>query len=399
MKQDPSPRSWLNRDVFGFGLTSLLSDVSHEMATAVLPAFLASIGAPAAALGIIEGVSDGLSSAAKLWSGWFTDRTGTRKPIAVIGYVMTASSQAVFAVAGWWPIVLAGRAFGWLGRGARGPVRDAMMADCVEPANYGKAFGFERAMDTAGAIVGPLLAFVLLPRIGFRGLLWLSIVPGLLAVASIWLLTTNRAGRPGAKHGILIGLRALPVSYREFLGGVFVFGLGDFAHTLLILRVTDVLAPSMGRTAAASLAVLGYALHNVVGAAASYIFGGLADRTRKLPLLALGYLLAAAAFAGLGVAGDHGKVVFALFVASGVYIGIQEVLEKAVGAELLPTAMRGTGFGALATANGIGDLFSSSVAGLLWTAVSPAAAFTCAAVLTMAGSAVMWWISARERQA
>jgi MFS family permease len=164
MANNPStPRfRWLNRTVLGIGLASLLSDWSHEIATTVLPAFLASMGAAAAWLGVIEGVADGLSSFAKMASGFYTDKLQRRKPIAVVGYLVTALGTASFglATAAWH--ILISRSLAWLGRGVRTPVRKALLAAAVTKETYGRAFGFERMMDTVGAIVGPATAFVLL---------------------------------------------------------------------------------------------------------------------------------------------------------------------------------------------------------------------------------------------
>src|SRR5215831_9674022 len=154
---------WLNRTVLGIGLASLFSDWSHEIATTVMPAFLATLGASAAAwLGLIEGVSDGLSSFAKMASGFYTDKLQRRKPIAVIGYLVTALGTASFGLAtSAWHVLIA-RALAWFGRGVRTPVRKALLAAAVTPDTYGRAFGFERMMDTLGAIVGPSSAFLLL---------------------------------------------------------------------------------------------------------------------------------------------------------------------------------------------------------------------------------------------
>src|SRR6266705_2251026 len=154
-----APQRWLNRTVLGLGLASLFSDWSHEIATTVMPAFLASMGVAAAWLGVIEGVSDGLSSFAKMASGYYTDKLQSRKPIAVAGYIVTALGTAAFglATAAWH--VLFARAFAWLGRGVRTPVRKALLASAVTPQTYGRAFGFERMMDTLDAIVGPATAF------------------------------------------------------------------------------------------------------------------------------------------------------------------------------------------------------------------------------------------------
>src|SRR5579864_7333251 len=158
MPDESQNKSWLNRTVLGVGLTSLFSDWSHETATAILPAFLASIGAGPAWLGIIEGISDGLSSFAKLAAGHYTDRLKHRKPLAVFGYAFTTLATASFAFATHAYHVLFGRAAAWLGRGVRSPVKKALLAADVPAGAYGRAFGLERLMDTVGAIAGPLTA-------------------------------------------------------------------------------------------------------------------------------------------------------------------------------------------------------------------------------------------------
>ncbi|MGB7848144.1 MAG: MFS transporter, partial [Candidatus Acidiferrum sp.] len=185
---------WLNRTVLGVGLTSLFSDWSHETATAVLPAFLAAIGAGPAWLGIIEGVADGLSSFTKLGAGYYTDRLKRRKPLAVFGYVLTALSTASFAFATHAYQVLIGRSAAWLGRGVRSPARKALLAADAPPSAYGRAFGLERLMDTIGAIVGPLTALFLLKvtHHNYRAVFLWTLLPGMIAVASFWLLVRER---------------------------------------------------------------------------------------------------------------------------------------------------------------------------------------------------------------
>ena len=160
------PPGWLNRTVVGIGSASLLSDIGHEMATTALPALLASIGAGAATLGLIEGVADGTSAFAKLSSGVYSDRLKRRKPLAVAGYLATAIGIASFALATQWWQVLIGRSGAWIGRGARSPVKSVLLTEASTPKSYGRAFGLERAMDSAGAVIGPLLTIWLVSAIG-----------------------------------------------------------------------------------------------------------------------------------------------------------------------------------------------------------------------------------------
>ena len=255
-------RPWLNRTVLGIGLASLFSDWSHEIATTVMPAFLATMGVGAAWLGLIEGLSDGLSSFAKMGSGYYTDRLQRRKPIAVIGYVITGLGTASFGLASAAWHVLVARACAWLGRGVRTPVRKALLAAAVDRETYGRAFGFERMMDTCGAIVGPATAFLLLPAFNhnYPALFAWTLVPSLIAAGLIAFVVVEKT-RPPVPH-ISFGerLRLLPARYRRFLVAVGLFGAGDFAHTLLILLATQKLTPTMGATKAASLAVGLYAI-------------------------------------------------------------------------------------------------------------------------------------------
>jgi MFS family permease len=231
------PQSWLNRNVVGMALASFFSDAGHEMATAILPLFLASIGASPAALGVIEGVSDAIASFVKLAGGWYSDKIGRRKEIAVAGYLLTGLSTGSFALATqWWHILIA-RSVGWFGRGVRGPLRDAMLAESVPPEARGRAFGFHRAGDTLGAIAGPLFAFLLVGSIGFQQIFLITLIPGLLSAAAFFIFVTEKRRAPN-NASFAASLNALPRAFRLFLYGVGAFGAGNFAHSLLILRAT-----------------------------------------------------------------------------------------------------------------------------------------------------------------
>jgi MFS family permease len=387
---DPAEnKSWLNRTVLGVGLTSLFSDWSHETATAILPAFLATIGAGPAWLGIIEGIADGLSSFSKLASGHYTDRLKHRKPLVLAGYLFTAVATASFAFASQAYEVLIARTAAWLGRGVRSPVRKALLAADTPPDAYGRAFGFERLMDTVGAIVGPLTALWLLERTHHsyqKVFLW-TLLPGLLAVATFWLFVRDRPSEAKTKRSFTAGLRDLPVSFRRFLVGVGVFGAGDFSHTMLILYASRALAPQRGMVRAASLAVALYTLHNIFYAASAYISGWISDHVshRKF-VLAAGYALAGVTAILLCV-DTHSLGVLAVIVAlAGIYIGTEEALEDSVAAELVSKEQHGMAFGTLAAVNAIGDSVSSILVGFLWTTFSTQAAFGTSAILFFAGS-------------
>ena len=379
---------WLNSTVIGIGLASLFSDWSHEIATTVMPAFLATMGASAAWLGLIEGVSDGLSSFAKMASGYYTDKLQRRKPIAVIGYVVTALGTASFglATAAWH--VLIGRSLAWLGRGVRTPVRKALLAGSVTKETYGRAFGFERMMDSIGAIVGPATAFILLEALHHRypALFAITLVPSLIAAALIAFVVKENA-RTRVPH-IAFGerWRMLPGTYRQFLVAVGLFGAGDFAHTLLILLAAQKLTPVYGPAKAASAAVALYVLHNVFYATFAFVAGWLADRMKKNHLLAGGYFLAALMAAALILLPFTLWSLALVFTLAGLYMAIVETLEDSFCAELVSEAHHGMAFGVLATVNGVGDFLSSVIVGALWSSAGTTAAFGYSAVLFTAGA-------------
>jgi MFS family permease len=382
-------KHWLNRTVLGVGLTSLFSDWSHEIATAVLPAFLAAIGAGPAWLGAIEGVSDGLSSFAKLAAGHYTDRLKHRKPLVVIGYAVTAVATASFGLATHAIDILFGRVLAWLGRGVRSPAKKALLAADVPPSAYGRAFGFERLMDTVGAIAGPLTALWLLrvTNHAYRAVFFWTLLPGMLAVLCFWILVRERPMGERKQVSFVMGLRALPGYFRRFLLGVGIFGAGDFSHTLLILYATRMLAPTHGMAWAASVAVGLYTLHNVFYAGSAYVSGWLSDHvTHRKAVLAGGYAVGGVT-AILLATGTHSLWwLAAIFVIAGVYVGTEEALEDSLAAELLPKEQHGMAFGTLAAVNAVGDFLSSVIVGVLWAEVSVKAAFTFSAVLFFAGT-------------
>ncbi len=386
--QQPQEK-WLTRTVLGVGLTSLFSDCSHEIATAVLPAFLAAIGAGPAWLGAIEGIADGLSSFTKLGAGYYTDRLKRRKPLAVFGYAFTAVATASFAFATHAYHVLIGRTAAWLGRGVRSPAKKALLAADVPSSAYGRAFGLERLMDTIGAIVGPLTALWLLQATNhnYRAVFLWTLLPGMIAVASFWFLVRERPFEVREQQSFLSGLRSLPSTFRQFLVGVGVFGAGDFSHTLLILFAARMLAPAHGAARAASIAIGLYTLHNVFYAGSAYLSGWISDHVphRKV-ILAAGYALAGVT-AILLTAAPHNLWLLALiFILAGLYVGTEEALEDSLAAEFIPKEQHGMAFGTLAAVNAAGDLLSSLIVGFLWSAVSVPAAFSFSAVLFFIGA-------------
>jgi MFS family permease len=318
--------------------------------------------------------------------------------VVAVGYLLTGSGLSLFAFAKSWPLILVGRLISWFGKGIRGSLRNAMLTESVPPEVRGKAFGFHRAGDTVGAILGPLLGVALLrmlppnpPDAPFRTIFLVSLIPGLAAPILFALIVKDRArgGMPGL--GLWTALRNLPGAYRRFLKGVGVFGMGDFSPTLLVLAATTILTPRFGALRAAETAALLYTVRNVVYAAGSFPVGVLADRWNKRTLLAMGYATGGATAFGMALAFSQGTTsipaLAGIFVLSGLFAAAQDTLEGAVPPEFVPDAKKGgTVYGALGGVNGFGDLIASAMTGTVWTLVSPVTAFALAALLLFAGA-------------
>ena len=399
MRPNPT-KAWLNRNVLATGIVSLLSDAGHEIVTALLPLFvtlssaMGGLGANAALLGTIEGLSDGLSSAAKPVSGHLSDRSRRRKPWMVLGYVATGVLLPAVAFVQTYIGLAVLRISSWVGRGVRGPPRDALLSDSVQPEQYGKAFGFHRAMDSIGAVIGPTLAFLLLPYLGVRHTILFAIIPGALSILVVVLFIKE------AKRGLVsdkavtfrASISSFPRNFKLLLVAQGTFGIGNFANSLFILAALQILTPSLGEMAAASASLGLYVLLNAVYALASFPVGVLADRRGKAGLLGLGYLFNALACLILAFWINSVMVIGFAFVAVGLQLAFTDTAEAALAAELLPKKVVGTGYGVLQLVDGVGDFASSFVVGLLWVIFSPVVGLVYSALLSVIAWAMILWL-------
>ena len=351
------PVRWLNRNVLGIGIADLAADANYEMVFAVLPLFItAGLGAPALAVGLIEGVGDGSSAVVKLWSGWYSDRISWRKRLAVSGYGTTVFGLGLLVAVTAWPQVIVARSLAWMGRGLRQPIRSAMLAGSVGKKDLGKAFGFHEALDTAGALIGPAAAFLLLSTgHDFRTVFWIALVPGLLCVVLFAVVTRD----PRRERTEPVSLRVpLPAGFWRLMLPLGIFGVGNFATAFFTLRAAQIMQPDLSQAAALSAAVGFYLAHNAVGALVSFPAGWLA-----LGLMAL-------------LVGAQNPVVSSV--------------ESSLTSSLVAERRLGTAFGVLNGINGAADLAWSVVAGVLWTFVGPAAALGLGAILCASAGAVLW---------
>jgi MFS family permease len=399
-QQQTTAKSRLNRTVLGAGLTSALGDFCYETTTVILPGLLAVLGIPAAALGAIEGLADATASFTKMASGFIADKLGRRKALVLAGYTLTPLGQLCIALAAAWPLLLLGRLLSWFGKGLRGPLRDAIVAQAVHPDTRGRAFAFHRGLDTLGAVAGPLIGVALLawaqerqwtdPAEPFRFVLWLSLIPGVLAVTVFLVMVQDPGHSPNPSLKFFRTLQGLPARFKRYLGAVALFGVGDFSHSLLILAATSLLAPGHGIAKAAQIAGLLYVLRNITQVLASYPVGCMADKHGSLPVLILGYTLGAltALSAVLAFCFDVDGIVplGLIFCLAGIYIAVQESLESTVTADMAPKETLTTSYGVLGSVNGTAKLLSSSAVGIVWTSFSPVLAFGLAALLMGLGS-------------
>jgi len=368
------------------------------MATSVLPSFVThTLGGSAGALGLIEGVSDGLAGIAKLAGGSATNDESRRRNFAVGGYVITGIATAAIgaATAVWQAGVL--RAAAWVARGARGPAKNALLASLAPPEAYGRAFGYERTMDHLGAVAGPLLAAALVATIGIRHTIYLSVIPGVLAALAIVVAAREAAGRGEAiRRRVHLELGALrEAGIVRALAPVTLFELGNCATTLLILRANGLLHPGRSIADAAAVAVLLFAAHNLAGSAVSYPAGHAVDRRGPRVVFGAGVMLFGLAYGGFALSASGWLLLLLFFALAGAGMGLTDTAESALVARLLPDELRGSGFGLLGGVQSLGDFVSSAAVGLVWTVVSPSAAFILAAVWMALSVAATWAVAPR----
>jgi MFS family permease len=397
-------RPWLTPGVGGIGSASFLADAGHEIPTSLMATFVTStLGAPAAALGLIEGISEGLAGAGRFVGGALADDPKRRRTVAVGGYSATAVLSALIGATT--SVVQAGvlRGAAWAARGLRVPARNALLADVVPVTAYGRAYGFERTMDNLGAIVGPLLALSLVSLLSVRTAILVSVVPGLLAAAAI-VYAIAQAKLPTVTERTKLRFQVHPVLRGQLgwvMAGFTAFEVGNVATTLLILRATDMLASTRGIHTATQLAIALYVVYNIAATITSFPAGRFSDQLGpRGPLLITAAGVAAFAMAYLLFAVSDPVLVLltVAFALAGVGIGCAETAEHAAVAAFAPSQIRGSAFGLLATVQAVGNVAASTIAGLLYTLASPTAAFIYLLTWMMLALALLAWAMTRPWQ-
>jgi MFS family permease len=387
----PADRPTLGRNVLALTLVSFFTDVSSEMIYPLLPIFLTGVlGASASFVGAIEGAAETTSSILKLASGWWSDRINRRKPLVVFGYALASTMRPLVAFARSATEVLLIRVSDRVGKGIRNAPRDALIADSIDPSIRGRAFGFHRAGDHAGGVVGPLIAFALLSwwAVPMRRVFLLAAIPGAIAVlvtivgvrepprhqrAEVGGERWEWAGPPPTSH-----LLPLPSAFWSTLAVILLFTLGNSTDAFLLLRATQLGVPT-------ALAPVLWAVLHVVKAFSSTPGGALSDRVGRKPTLMAGWLLYAAVYGGFAAASEAWHA-WALFAVYGVFFGLTEGTERALVADIVPPERRGSAFGWYHLAVGLGMFPASLLFGVLWDRAGAPTAFMVGAALSVAAA-------------
>ena len=355
-------RSWLTRNVRVLSLVSFLQDAASELLYPLLPIYLTSVlGAPPSVVGAVEGAAEGAASLTKMAAGPLGDRFA-RRPLIATGYGMAALGKVIVAAAGAWPGVLVGRVVDRLGKGLRGAPRDALLVEDIDSVARGRVFGFHRAMDTAGAVVGPLLGLAGYELLDHQiaPVLWLAVIPAVLSVLLVFLAREHKRTRAGERRRYSAGSGGCLRRYWRVAAVLVAFSLANFPDALLLLRLNEIGFGVAG-------VVLAYVGYNAVYALASYPAGMLADKFSPATVFGIGLLFFAVGYLGLGLTTDT-AVAWLLIGVYGVFTACYDGVGKAWISTLLPEELQSSGQGIFQGLSGFAILFAGLWAGLLWGA-------------------------------
>jgi len=381
------------RNVIGLGLISFMNDAASEMIYPLLPIFLTGIlHAGAATIGVIEGLAETTVALLKYFSGTVSDKLGTRKPIFAVGYTLSNAVRPLIGLAGQWWHVLFLRVSDRIGKGVRAAPRDALLADSVRPEHIGFAFGFQRAMDHAGAIVGPLIATALIQwgDLSIPTVFLLSSIPSIVTIGLAWFLVKEKPRRPQAVQGILITGSFQNPRYRIYLAAVLVFTLGNSTDAFLLLKARD------AGVSIAMLPILWAVLH-ISKALFSMPGGRLSDVLGRKPVIVAGWLVYSLVYLGFAFAVGQAAV-WALFAAYGLYFGLCEGTEKAFVADIVESDQRGGAYGLYNMAVGIAAFPASVVFGVVWEQLGSPTAFLMGGVLALAACLILVGVKTHPRR-
>jgi len=382
----------ISRNVFVMGLVSFFNDVASEMIYPIVPIFLTAVlGAPASIVGLIEGIAESTASILKVIFGWFSDKLQKRKQFIIAGYSLSAISKAILGFAFSWPTVLVARFLDRFGKGTRTSARDALITESSLTNNRGRSFGFHRALDTLGAVVGPLLAILLLYIFSnnLRLIFLLAVIPSVIGVMLLVLYVKEKKKEPIKQEAIKFNWHNLNQSFKIFLIISIIFAIGNSSDAFLILRAKN-LGLSM------TLTILVYALFNFVYALFSMPAGIISDKIGQKRVLLVSFLLFSLVYLLFGLI-NQPLFLWLLFPIYGIYMALSEGIGKAYISNLVPQERTGTAFGIYQTATGLCTFFASLFAGLLWTYVDIKAPFIFGATMALISAILFFFLEKRVR--
>jgi len=368
----------LTRNIFILGLVSLFTDISSQMVFPLIPLFLTTVlGAGAYAVGIVEGAAETTASLLKVISGYWSDKIKKRKPFLLFGYSLSSIMKPLFAFANVWPFVFFVRVIERIGKGLRTAPRDAIVAESCDENVRGKAYGFHRAMDGTGSVLGAIFAFLLLPILGYRKIFLFTLIPGIIAVFIILFVKEKNA--PPKKEtkeiSIKLSFKELPLNLKLFILISSIFALGHFGYAFLLLRAKNIgLADNM--------AILLYVLFYIVYAICTIPSGILSDKIGRKPILTFGYSVFAITSLGLIFTSNIYNILLC-FIIYGIFYAIIDGAQRAFVVDLAPEHLKATALGTFHTAIGLVALPGGCIAGLLWDKIRPEATFVYGFILAV----------------
>jgi MFS family permease len=384
----------ITKNIFILGLVSLFTDLSSQMVFPLIPLFLTTVlGAGVYAVGIVEGAAETAASLLKVISGYWSDKIKKRKSFILFGYSLSSITKPLFAFANIWSFVLFIRVVERIGKGLRTAPRDAIVAESCDESVRGKAYGFHRAMDGIGSVLGAILAFLLLPVLGYRNIFLLAFIPSIIAVLVILFIKEKNAPtkKETRETSIKLSFKELSMNLRMFIMVSSIFALGHFGYAFLLLRAKDI-------GLADNIAILLYVIFYIVYTICIIPFGILSDKIGRKPILIMGYLVFAITSIGLiFISNIYGILLF--FVIYGIFYAMIDGVQRAFIVDLAPKHLKATALGAFHTSIGLVALPGGLIAGLLWDIISPEATFVYGFALSIISIGLFIFVKSNTRYA
>jgi len=384
----------ITKNLFILGLVSLFTDLSSQMVFPLIPLFLTTVlGTGAYAVGIVEGAAETAASLLKVISGYWSDKIKKRKPFVLFGYFLSSITKPLFAFANIWSFVLFIRVVERIGKGLRTAPRDAIVAESCDESVRGKAYGLHRAMDGIGSVLGAILAFLLLPVLGYRNIFLLAFIPSIIAVLVILFIKEKNVPtkKETKETSIKLSFKELSMNLRLFIIVSSIFALGHFGYAFLLLRAKDI-------GLADNIAILLYVIFYIVYTICIIPFGILSDKIGRKPILIMGYLVFAITSIGLiFISNIYGILLF--FVIYGIFYAMIDGVQRAFIVDLAPKHLKATALGAFHTSIGLVALPGGLIAGLLWDIICPEATFVYGFALSIISMGLFIFVKSNTRYA